>query len=250
MYLSLFNHFNLHCRSVRPTTTTTRFKISIMSGDRDELNALKASRRGYKSSLGRIKNSTLLEINQFQKGQNPIHLETLMKMWRTALEKYVNAEDRVMGHINAEDGDFDKDVAENQVEFSKTEVKVIALREEFDASMNPVREQDEADLNQSTLGRNEASLPRLQVNPPPTLEEDTDLRKFIKWVPLWENYAELMELSKRRRPARVGCLWQCCSPGFLKIIRETLGIKAKTTRDVEEILDMITTHLRSFKGTL
>ena len=36
------------------------FKISIMSGDRDELNALKASRRGYKSSLGRIKNSTLL----------------------------------------------------------------------------------------------------------------------------------------------------------------------------------------------
>ena len=42
-----------------------------------------------------------------------------------------------MCHINAEDGDFDKDVTENQVEFSKIKVKVIAPGEEFDASMNP-----------------------------------------------------------------------------------------------------------------
>ena len=86
------------------------------------------------------------------------------------------------------------------------------------------------------------------IDLPPTLEEDTDLITWLQWKPTWTNYAGLLKLNKRDQTTQVSVFWQSCIPGFQNIVNHTLGIAQNTRRPLQEILEAITTYLRSLRN--
>lgn len=87
-----------------------------------------------------------------------------------ALEKLVAAEDLVLGHPLSEPKDGDKDILVFEDELLWTKAKVpFSLPSQF-----------------GPAGRCSAAadVPRIQAIPPPTLEEDIDLRGFLRWKSL------------------------------------------------------------------
>jgi hypothetical protein len=173
-----------------------------------------------------LKNQTLIDIDLHQEDQDPTCIELKLKKWEVALEKYANAEEQVMSEIMADRSDSDeKDLEEYENASYKYKTMVIGFRRDFDA----IDSQSSNDSHQSDREidhvQNSHGLPRLAIHVPPTLQEDLDLRSFLKWRPLWDNYSDLMALSRRSRETRVGAFRQCCSPGFLKIVQHTIGIR-------------------------
>ena len=67
--------------------------------NRGEIERLKASRSGFKAAVTRISNSITRVINDADPTDKPslIQAEIGMKQWKEALDRYVAAEDAVMG---------------------------------------------------------------------------------------------------------------------------------------------------------
>jgi hypothetical protein len=42
--------------------------------------------------------------------------------------------------------------------------------------------------------------------------------------------------------------WECCSPGFLKTVNNSVGVKVDTNRPLEEVLELIERYLRSLQS--
>ena len=76
-------------------------------GDRKEVDALIKSRRGFKASVTRIRNTAADEIEAADGRDEPILLERYIAQWRAAIQKYITSEERVMAAAKYEDGDAD-----------------------------------------------------------------------------------------------------------------------------------------------
>ena len=210
------------------------------------LDSLKKSRKGLKSALTRVRNAAVLAIDNHTEGEDPSILEAHIRVWQERLQKFQDAEDKVMCHTDSIDGDTDKDIGEHEDKFLQSQVQVTGYRRDFDADNAVQPPAPNPNANQNNQGQ--AQLPKFEAKKPPTLNEDIDHRAFIRWRPLWQNYSNLISLTRRPREVQVGIFWECCSPGFLRIVNHGLGIKADTGRTVVEIMDIVERHLRSLRS--
>ncbi|XP_059096764.1 uncharacterized protein LOC131891250 [Tigriopus californicus] len=217
---------------------------------RDEIQVLKASRRGFKAALTRARNVAESALEDFSVGDDPVLLENFICHWDERLHKYLNAEDQVICHLSSDVKDADPAVDEHTSAFIKAKSQVTGLSRDFDA----IRLRNLTVPIQTSSGSNHGhgqttpGLPRIDAKRPPVLQEDTDHKAFTRWRPLWNNYSRLTFLDQRDQAIQVGLFWECCSGGFLRIVNHSLGIRTDTGRPVKEILDLIEDHLRSLRN--
>jgi len=141
-----------------------------------------------------------------------------------------------------------RDLTVHEDAFDEYKTIVVGIRKDDDADRaaeEAARIQGQGAVVQG--GAQRKGLVKIEISQPPVLEEDTDLRVFTQWLPLWRNYSTLSELPLRDRETRVSAFWQVCSKGFLRIITHTIGIRQDGGRDVDEIHQMIKNHLRSLR---
>ena len=100
-----------------------------------------------------------------------------------------------MADKKAERADTDKDMAATEVSFINTQSQVIGFRQEFDEPQNnhAVNAQPQPAQGAQLVAQ---GLPKLEVNTPPTIQEDCDLISWLKWKPLRTNYSNLMQLGR------------------------------------------------------
>lgn len=215
--------------------------------DREAILALKASRSGYKSALSRARKVAESALKVYVEGDDPTLLENFLGHWDERLQKYLHAEDLVMCNLASDPKDADQAVDEHVTAFFTAKTTITGFRRDVDAAvLRQVAVNQPVPIPDSRQAH--PAVPKLNPKKPPILEEDTDHRLFVRWRPLWYNYAQLSYLDQRERTIQVGIFWECCSPGFLSIIRHSLGIRPDTGRSVVEILDMIEAHLRSLRN--
>ncbi|XP_059095941.1 uncharacterized protein LOC131890587 [Tigriopus californicus] len=214
---------------------------------RDEIASLKASRRGFKSALTRARKSAQSALDDYILGDDPVLLENFLGHWDDRLQKYLFAEDQVICHLDADANDADSAVDEQTNAFFKAKSIIIGFRRDVDASNLQAVGGNQPDPARGS-GIPPLPLPKVDAKKPPILHEDTNHKVFTRWRPLWVNYARLTSLDQRDQAIQVGLFWECCSPGFLKIIVHSLGIKMETGRPVTEILDLLEDHLRSLRN--
>lgn len=212
---------------------------------REEVLTLKASRSGYKGLTTRAKKATLDALESHSDNDDPFYLESKIRSWETKLNQYRDAEAAVVCHAASDDKDVDKDLDLHEDEFDRAQLRVRGIRQDFDRDLTTITGRVADSINHIPQ---QPGLPKLNIKRPPTLEEDTNLRSFLQWIPLWNNYATLIALSKRDRVTQVSLLWECCSPGFLQIVHHSLGIKPDTGRDVNDIINIIKDYLRSLRS--
>ena len=82
--------------------------------------------------MARIRNSVEPEIEDFNEGNDPTVLENYMEPWKEKLQKFLDAEDRVMGNLSADQNDSDKDIQEHERAFHIAKTTVLGLRREYD----------------------------------------------------------------------------------------------------------------------
>ena len=87
--------------------------------------------------------------------------------------------------------------------------------------------------------------PKITVKTPPTLDDDLDLKKLVKWRTSWHNYTLQVSLDKQTREQQIASLWQFFTPDLLAEVRHAMGIAPDTTRTVDEVLDEMQTFLRA-----
>ena len=112
-------------------------------GDRKEVDTLMKSRRGFKASVTRIRNTATAEIEAADGRDEPILLEEYIAQWQTAIQKYIAAEERVMASAKYEDGDADRDVAEQENAFLQAKASVRGLRQEYDQRQRRQQQQQQ-----------------------------------------------------------------------------------------------------------
>ena len=224
-------------------------------GDRKEVETLMKSRRGFKASVTRIRNIATREIDIADGRDEPILLEEYIGEWQTAIQKYIAAEERVMAADKYEDGDADTGAEDQQDAYLQAKASVRGLRQEYDQRQRRQQQQQQQQaLQQAPPQGGQAQvaqpprLPNLVIEKPQTLEEDTDLITWLRWKPLWANFAQLIKLEERDRPTQVGMFWQTLSPGFQNMIKHQLGIPQDTGRTLEDIHTRIEEHLRSLRN--
>ncbi|XP_059078527.1 uncharacterized protein LOC131876991 [Tigriopus californicus] len=212
--------------------------------DREAVQILKASRKGFKAALTRARNVAESAFQDYVEGDDPGLLEEFLGHWDNRLQKFLSAEDQVNCHLASDIKDSDPAVDEHVQAFFKAKSKVVGFRRDVEAviirtePIRPVRES----------GPSRQSLPKIDAKKPPILQEDTDHKMFTGWRPLWNNYAKLIYLNERDQDIQVGLFWECCSSGFLRTINHSLGIKSDTSRSVDEILNLIEEFLRSLRN--
>ena len=233
--------------------------------DRREIERLKNSRSGYKATVTRISNRVTAQINNADpRDEAPlIQAEFEIKKWEEAVDRYVAAEDAVMSAAKVDPNDADADLSTAEDRLARYKAIVVGRRKELDkaeAEEARAAAQAAAQANRGNQGRpaqgggqaaanaQGPNLPKLVIDLPPILEEDTDLITWLRWKPTWTNYAGLLKLEERDQRTQVSVFWQSCSPGFQKIVNHTLGIGQDTRRPLQEVLDAITTHLRSLRN--
>ncbi|XP_059078478.1 uncharacterized protein LOC131876950 [Tigriopus californicus] len=214
--------------------------------NREAIQTLKASRSGFKSALTRARNMVKVSLDEYVDGEDHSLSENLLRHWDDHLQKFLAADDQVMCGLASDMKDADPAVDDHVQAFLKPQVLITGYRREVEA----VNRQTMVNSNVAAPipdGRHPV-LPRLDAKKPPLLEEDTTHKTFVRWRPLRNNYSQLTYLEHWERAIQVGFLWECCSPGFLRIIQHSLGIRADTGRTVFEILDIIEDHLRSLRN--
>lgn len=142
--------------------------------------------------------------------------------------------------------DIDPNMGDHEDVFFKYKARVVGLRRDREAQLLSLIPDTTGVSTESSRTSN--NLPKLSITLPPILKEDTDLREFRRWTSVWENYFMLAELERRPRATQIATFWQCCAPGFLKIINHTIGIKNDTGRTIAEVFDLLTLHLRSLRN--
>ena len=212
--------------------------------NREELDKLKNRRATFKGLVNNRRKNTEEAINNYVVATDPSLVEAYFSNYDEYYVKYKETDEEILLHPDHDDKDNDKEFKKVTDLYLGTKVYVHGLRKDYDKSLiQPVVAQQPAGG-----GGGQVKPPKIDYNKPPTLREDTDLRAFIRWKPLWENYSRLAELSKITREQRVSLFWQCCSPGFLQTINHSLGIKIDTGRDVADIHQIIEQHLRSLRS--
>ncbi|XP_059092245.1 uncharacterized protein LOC131887632 [Tigriopus californicus] len=213
--------------------------------NREGVLNLKSSRKGFKGVTKRAKRAALDAIQTHVDGTDPYLLELKLQTWESKLNRFQDAEEAVMCHPDADDNDIDKDLDAHEDNFDKARLKVRGIRQNFDQSI--LSSQPQASPIPPSQSPS-TGLPNLNVKRPPILEEDTNLRSFLQWCPLWRNYSNLIALPKRDHTTQVSLLWECCSPGFLQIVHHSLDIRPDTGREVDDILGIIKDYLRSLRS--
>ena len=233
----------------------------MANAERKKIDGLKASRSGFKATVTRVSNRVATGINNADPTDEAalIQAEFEIKKWEEALERYVAAEEAVMASPKVDPADADGELSAAEDRLARYTAMVRGRRKEFDkaeaeeerqaaqaaAQGNPAQPQAQG---QAAVNPPGPSLPKLVIDLPPILEEDTDLIAWLRWKPTWTNYAGLLKLAERDQRTQVSVFWQSCSPGFQKIINHTLGIGQDTVRPLDEILNAITDHLRSLRN--
>ena len=229
--------------------------------DRRAIETLKNSRSGFKATVTRYANRLVAFINNADPRDEAslIQAEIDFKKWEEALDRYIAAEEAVMASPKVDPKDADEDLVKAEERFSRYKAIVVGRREELNkAEAEEERAAARAAAQQANQGNRQGQqgaapaqgpiLPKLVIDLPPVLEEDTDLITWLRWKPTWTNYAGLLKLNDRDQRTQVSVFWQSCSPGFQKIVTHTLGIAQNTVRPLEEILTAITEHLRSLRN--
>lgn len=216
--------------------------------DREEIQALKASRSGYKSALTRARNVAESSLEDYVVGDDPILLENFIGHWDARLQKYLDAEDQVICGLASDVKDADPAVDEHVKAFFKAKSIINGFRRDVEANLVNVSLSNQGSNLHPNSRQDRFSLPKTVAKKPPMLEEDLDHKDFTRWRPLWNNYSRLIYLDQRDRSIQVGLFWECCSSGFLRLVNHSIGIQMETGRSVNEILDLIEEHLRSLRN--
>ena len=172
-------------------------------------------------------------------------LEKYLAQYEKYYNKYLEAEEGIHQHPDMDKTDLDKDERDITRVFFETKVGIKGLRREFDKPQPAV--QTSGGNQTATGGQGPVSKAKIHHSKPGTLQEETDLKDWIRWLPTWNNYVVVTELANQPREIQVGTFWECCSPGFLNTIQSSLGIKLDTARPLNEIHKIIEDHLRSLR---
>jgi len=215
--------------------------------DREEIDRLKASRRGFKAALTRTRRAVENLIEDHIDRDDPTLLENHFAIWTQRWDKFQKAEEAVICHPEADIADADKDIDEHEDAYARAQTRIVTFRRNCDhAQVQPVAVPVGAVAGAEAVGDNR--LPRLDIKKPPILKENTDHRAFMRWKPLWENYTQLVQLPTRPRNVQVGMFWECCSPGFLRTVNNSIGVKVDTNRPLQEVHELIERYLRSLRS--
>ena len=173
---------------------------------------------------------------------------TGQKSWITRSKKYTKLEEEIEIHPHSDPNDLDKDVDDIIKDFFDMAVAVEGLRSEYEKQQQQITAQNQQQQTPaSTGGQGQAVKNKIHHSKPETLQEETDLKDWIRWMPTWKNYIVVTELANQPREIQVGTFWECCSPGFLNTVQNSLGIKLETARPLNEIHKIIEDHLRSLR---
>lgn len=146
--------------------------------EHEALVSLKAKRRGLKSSLTKIRRAACEVVENFANG-DPSLLEEYLGTWKTRLQKFLEAEDMVACHEDADTIDLDKDTVEHEDAFFRVKIKIQGYRREFDAGVIQQEQRSPVPASTSGPGRPNPTLPKLDARKPPILKEDTDHKTFV-----------------------------------------------------------------------
>ncbi|QQP56798.1 Uncharacterized protein FKW44_001582, partial [Caligus rogercresseyi] len=216
------------------------------------LNSLKASRRALKGKVTRLAGNFITIKKDLIDEEDPSVLEMALEDYTTAFAKYDAAADAVEAHPLAEPVDLDNDVIRILNTLRLDQLLTRGFRKDYDAQQVQAAAPAQANPPQAQAlpanGNVNDHAPRFNAKRPPTLEQDIDVRKFAGWTPHWDNYYYLAKLNSQPQRTQVAAFWECCSPGFLKTIVHSIGIRHDTARPVEDIIEAIRMHLRSLRN--
>jgi hypothetical protein len=196
---------------------------------RDEVETLICSRRALKGVVTKTRTAIEEAIASHGPGTDPGRLEQRIEMWSQKLAKLQAVDQDIMCHPEGDEADYDTEVLVQEIAYGNAKSDIINLRRDYEKSLE---EPMVAAVPQPANGR---SLPKLDIKKPPVLEENTDHRAFLRWKPLWYNYARLVDMEHHSREVQVGLFWECCSSGFLRIVNNSVGIKTDTNRPLNEV---------------
>jgi len=221
-----------------------------MAEQRNIVRDLKRSRAGFKANVTSLQKKTSAAADDYDEEENPRLLEVMLEKWLAAWGKFEVAEQKIIENEFAEQRDLDQDKSDMEDILIKYESLIRGYRADYDVKQVQEQRESRADGDPAPAPQPQgrATLPKLTVHLPDKLDEDTDVRTFRRWLPSWENYARLVELEERGRQTQVATFWQCCTPGFLKIVNHTIGIQNNTGRELTDIFDCIKRHLRSLRN--
>ena len=214
----------------------------------EEYDSLLRSRSSYKGKARTWFKKLDEKLQSYNQGDPTNFLETYLDKYTDMVLKYEEFDEKVNSHLCFEKSDADLEkymedyldmksvVNQHKRQVEKDEAKAAAAANA--AAINPPNQ----------LGAAIAKTPKIDYLKPPQLKEDLDILKFMKWKPLWSNYAKLAEINKLSRETQVALFWQTCSPGFLNTVQHSLGIKSDTIKTVDEIHTAIEKHLRSLRS--
>jgi len=102
----------------------------MMSSDdgRDEVDQLKASRRGFKAALTKTGRAVEAEIIAHGANEDPVALETRLDGWAQKLAKYLDAEDAVNCHMDAANADADEDSETHEYAYAQAKMHIVTFR--------------------------------------------------------------------------------------------------------------------------
>jgi len=80
------------------------------ASERDEVERLKASRRGFKAALTRSRWEVEQDIEDHPDGEDPTFLKQRIEVWSQRWIKFQEAEETVICHLEADATYVDKDV--------------------------------------------------------------------------------------------------------------------------------------------
>lgn len=218
---------------------------------RGEVSTLKASRRGLKGVLNRVRRAAEQVITEVEDGDDPTKAEVMLESWKKKLQRYEEAEDKVVCHPASDVNDEDKDFTDQLMRFSDAETIVKGRRRTWDRAQEAAMAAAAPDPIADGGGGGDQQIRHLQrvdAKKPPMINDQTDFRSFMKWKPLWENYAMLVSIDQRPQRVQVGMLWELFSAGFLRTVRNAIGIPRDTNRPLNEIFELIERHLRSLRN--
>ena len=102
--------------------------------DRRTIETLKNSRSGFKSTVTRYANRLVTFINNADPGDEAslIQAEIEFKKWEEALDRYIAAEEAVMGAPKVDPKDADEDLIKAEERFGRYKAIVAGRRKELD----------------------------------------------------------------------------------------------------------------------
>jgi hypothetical protein len=111
--------------------------------DREAVQILKASRKGFKAALTRARNVAESAFQDYVEGDDPGLLEEFLGHWDNRLQKFLSAEDQVNCHLASDIKDSDPAVDEHVQAFFKAKSKVVGFREMWRPSSSELNQSDQ-----------------------------------------------------------------------------------------------------------